>query len=195
MPRFILFLFLTLPFLSTAFGQPSPKKPVANTKYIYQSILDEIVNYYKRKCEKISLSQEGETLYISGTLEEDNRMGIEVSRLKKSYLLGDINGDNTEDVIGAVHTEGPGNSYSTDYFVFTRDKGVFTLREVTYEYEMGVSGNCSLNQIKDGIVYGTTLDWHETDSRAYPTLKYAIKLKFVKGKLQLINKKYLGRIE
>jgi hypothetical protein len=83
MPRFFILLIFSLHVLSPTFGQPSPKKPVANTKYIYKSILDGIVNYYKRKCEKISLSQEGERLNITGTLEEDNRMGIEFSRLKK----------------------------------------------------------------------------------------------------------------
>jgi len=100
-----------------------------------------------------------------------------------SIFTGDLNQDNSNDLIVSVYTEGGGgggNVSWSDLFVFIKNEKGYQLKTISTNWEVaGCNGMIGIEEIKDNKIIGTSLCYAEDDGRCCPSLKYSTALKLV----------------
>ena len=114
-----------------------------------------------------------------------------------TILYGDIDNNNSEDLIVGVLTEGGGTGgndlHSIDLFVFLNNNGKYQFVSVTPDNEvcggiMNRGDNFMPYKIQGGFLIGKTVSYQDDDAMCCPSLEYNTKVKFNGNKLVFNSK-------
>ncbi|MBU3675740.1 MAG: hypothetical protein FGM54_00950 [Chitinophagaceae bacterium] len=107
-------------------------------------------------------------------------------------LEGDLNGDQIDDLILSVHTEGGGgggNIWWQDLFVYIKENNGYKLMSVSSDKEIsGCNGDFRAKEIKNNRLIGNSSCYTDDDPRCCPSLEYKTIIKFENNKLEYVSK-------
>lgn len=118
-------------------------------------------------------------------------IAIYIPTKDKNLIYGDLNGDQRQDLVVAVGTEGGGtggNGISwRDLFVFLQQKDELVFSGVTRDYDLTdcTDGYFYPQKIDGGYLIGQSICYKTEDPRCCPSLKYDTKVKWVQNQLVL----------
>lgn len=181
-----------------------------NSKYEFgKSIEDEIQKYYlsvykeKSRIEKTYNDSTVELNLYKVPDEIDTTEFLLIAlifpRIKNSnlygsegVLVGDLNGDNNQEIIVAVQNEGAygGNLWWQDFFVFNLVDNKYKLLSVNNDGDIsGCSqGIFRAREIKNGILVGESQCYDENDPHCCPSLSYRTEVKMINDSLVFFKK-------
>ncbi|HLS11121.1 MAG TPA: FG-GAP repeat protein [Flavobacteriaceae bacterium] len=171
-------------------------KQAQNNPFLEIAVIKELEQYYHQKYKEGNrvVREESEGIitidYFKNAYNENNYesfvLRIEIPKEKESeYILtGDLNNDNTADLIVGVFTEGGGYGgkiYWIDYFVFLKKENNYHLTTVKSNRELSEceAGFVYFNKIEKNIIKTTESCFVERDSRCCPSLHYYVVLEVV----------------
>jgi len=103
----------------------------------------------------------------------------------------DFNGDNIDDTLVAVNTEGGyggGNVWWVDYFIFLKNNDQHKLVTIKSNWDINnCSGFFNLKKIEKNILLGTSSCYTKEDGRCCPSLKFNTQIQFSDNKFSVIS--------
>ena len=199
-------------------GVTSTKK-TADHSNIPDDVLRFIKNYYQReyKGTKVDFTDSDtglEMIFSNIPNDSDDYDGflIDVNIPKKenviiygaSILFGDLDNNNSDDLIVGVHTEGGGTGgnalHSTDLFVFLNNNGVYEFISMTPDQEIADNSKSNVcaffpYKIENGLLIGSSTLYQNSDPTCCPSLEQDTKVKFSNNKLVFESKGKVRKIK
>ncbi len=185
-----------------------PKMPRTYNQ-LTETMLEEIVNYYRKEYLKDSISM---WLSPSDTMLEVNFVDashdsfgtqlvayVSLTKHIDPAIMGDMNSDGLPDLLFTVLTEGGGSgglgSHWWDHFLFVAGaNGQYKLADIKSDIDiMDGSGYFYPKEIENQILIGFGNDYDDTDARCCPSIFYRTRVRLINNQLKTIEETTIPR--
>lgn len=168
----------------------------------YENLIDEDITtkivYHYGKQNRTGIPQRNETdslinLSFTGKGDETPYSNLVISKMKSDYLFGDLNNDGKTDLIASVNSDGGGSATWIEYITFISEDNQYVLKSVTRSFDLSIcsggshDGQFYPEEIKDGVITGTSICYTDKDAHCCPSIKKESKVVYKQDKLVKAN--------
>jgi hypothetical protein len=191
----------SLPALIDFKCQPRADTAYKNARSMDESILNMMVDHYKNKNPKSRMHRADNDssinlsfTYLKKRQDDDGLpyLYVTISKIRKSYLSGDLNTDGVPDLVGLPKLSQGGASYWQDLFVLLYLKGNFEPVQVISAMDLArctgnsYNGNFVPREISENMIKGTTRCYTDDDAECCPSVKLEASYKLDEKKLKFV---------